>query len=171
MNEATDGALLREISEPPSRPPGAQVNGVALSPLAHEWFDRESGRSLTKHPSGAANPASLTPSVIAPANDGNRSLDLVVGSPVQPTRIELKAFTRFDDSGPSGEVHSVLCEMPQQCGRVDGRRLALRVTVADDVRLVVVMLFYAVPLDPGDAKRPRPAFNFVSYGCRPVERQ
>lgn len=84
-------------------------------------------------------------------------------SPVHPQRFEVKFFEVIEGGVPSDEDHHALCD--QRCGDTIGQDvLQLRVNVPTAARLMVVMLFYAVPLDPLDFSGTNPGMNYASYG-------
>jgi hypothetical protein len=75
----------------------------------------------------------------------------------------VRSYASVTAGTPSDETRTVVCE--QRCGTPDGRGgVRVPLTVPADGRLTVVMVFWAVPLDPKDPQTPVPAYDFSSYG-------
>lgn len=93
-----------------------------------------------------------------------------VATSSQPERVELKLFDSVSAGVPAGEQHSIECT--QLCGTpAAGSRVDLRVKVPANTKVVVLMLFWAVPLDQAHPQSPVPAYDYASYAFQPAARE
>lgn len=159
---STPGDVLVRAEPPPASPPTLRAGDVSVDALSYEWYSPAPHTTQAKYPAESLRADGL-PRVPVPADPAQFALT----SPVQPSRIEVKFFTSITDGTPTGEKLVVLCT--QRCGHVvDQRSLSVAVSIPTGTKAVVIMVFYAIPLDPADPQASLPAFDYVSYGLQPV---
>lgn len=159
---SASGDVLVRAEPPPPSPPTLRAGSVTLDALSYEWYAPAPHTTQAKYPAESLRADSL-PRVPVQADPAQFALS----SPAQPSRIEVKLFTSITDGAPTGERRVVLCT--QRCGRVvDQRSLSVAVSIPTGTKVVVMMIFYDIPLDSADPQKSLPAFDYVSYGLQPV---
>lgn len=135
---------------------------MTVDALSYEWYSPDSHTMQTTYPAENLR-ADRLPRVPVQADP----VEFTLASPVQPSRIEVKYFTSVTNGTPTGERSVVLCT--QHCGHsMDRRSLGIPVSIPTGTKVVVLMVFYDIPLDPADPQESLPAFDVVSYGLQPV---
>lgn len=151
--------LLR-VEAPPKEPPVVSIQGAGIPELSREWYSTVT-RTMQKHYPASINEIANLPS----SRISGRSTAVVVHSLIHPARLEAKFFDKIEAGAPLGEDHSVICI--DRCGQPTGSgSLRIRIAVPATPKLVVLMLYYALPLDANAPwiTRTAPAYDYASYG-------
>ncbi len=133
--------------------------------LSFEWWSRTRQTTDRRHPDDHFRLDSL-PEI--PGSSGEVTVSVATSS--QPERVELKLFDSVSSGVPTGEQHSIECT--QLCGTpTAGSRVTLRIKVPANTKVVVVMFFWAVPLDQAHPQSPVAPYDYASYAFRPAAQQ
>jgi hypothetical protein len=146
-------------------PPAVTLAKVDVPVLSFEWWSRARQTTAKRYPDDHFRLDSL-PEI--PGSSGQITVSVATSS--QPERVELKLFDSVAAGVPTGEQHSIECT--QLCGTpVGGGTVTLRIKIPASVKVVVLMLFWAVPLDQAHPQSPVAAYDYASYAFRPAAQQ
>jgi hypothetical protein len=154
--DATAIMAGQDRAHEPSQPPALRRPGLAALHQATE--------TLTS--AVAVGERDSLPEI--PGSSGQVTVSVATSS--QPERVELKLFDSVSAGVPAGEQHSIECT--QLCGTpTAGGRVALRIKVPANTKVVVLMLFWAVPLDQAHPQSPVTPYDYASYAFRSAAQQ
>jgi hypothetical protein len=151
---------LTEVDSPPSAPPSVLIEDIAMPVLATEWYDPV-GRSLREvQPGDERQPFEDLPSV----DLASGRVDFVVRSSATPQRVEVRLFDRIVSGVPEGRSDVAVCA--GDCAVSPAEDQHFVIDVPSTTKAIVLLLIYAVPLEPDGAPAGAPMFNHASYGAR-----